>query len=213
MRVDIKNLTKKFAQKSILNQEAYTFKSGNIYGIIGPNGVGKTTLLRILSGIDKQFDGDILYNNNTIDSKLQKSITLLSQNPYMLNRTVFENIVYPLKVRKTSKVVDDSLMNEKVKEVLSLLKIESLANQNALLLSTGETQKVALARALVFEPKLLLLDEPTANIDPESMIVIEEVLQKYNEKHRCTIIAVTHNIEQASRFCTEVVKMTNGELV
>jgi tungstate transport system ATP-binding protein len=212
MRVELKNLNKKYAKKQILNLDAYTFESGKIYGIIGPNGAGKTTLLRMISGLDKSYEGSIVYNYDSLHEEIQKYVTLLSQHPYMMNRTVFDNIIYPLKVRKSTKESSTILMQKKVVDIMSLLKIESLASQNALQLSTGETQKVALARALVFEPKLLLLDEPTANIDPESMLVIEDVLKRYNKEHLCTIIAVTHNIEQASRFCTDVVKMSDGGL-
>ena len=208
MKIDIIKLQKRYADKLIFNIDAFSFESGLIHGIIGANGTGKTTLLRILSGVEPNFQGDVLYDEKQMDNTQQKNITFLSQSPYMMNRTVFENIAYPLKIRKIPKVV----IAEKTEALMKLMKVSDLAQRNATSLSTGETQKVALARALIIEPKLLLLDEPTANIDPDSMLIIEEVLQKYNAQTECTIISVTHNVEQAKRFCQKIIKMADGDV-
>lgn len=206
MRIDIQKVQKSYADKQIFSIDAFSFERGLIHGIIGANGTGKTTLLRILSGVEPHYQGDVLYDKKRMTHTLQKNITFLSQSPYMMNRTVFENIAYPLKIRKIPKAV----ITEKADAVMTLMKINDLAHRNATSLSTGETQKVALARALIIEPKLLLLDEPTANIDPESMLIIEDVLQKYNTQTKCTIISVTHNVEQAKRFCHRIIKMAEG---
>jgi ABC-type sugar transport systems, ATPase components len=208
MRIDIKKLRKNFADKQIFSIDAFSFESGLIHGIIGANGTGKTTLLRILSGVEPHYQGDVFYDEKRLEIALQKNITFLSQSPYMMNRTVLENIAYPLKIRKIPK----SVISDKAEEAMKLMKVKDLSHRNATSLSTGETQKVALARALIIEPKLLLLDEPTANIDPESMLIIEEVLQKYNELTECTIISVTHNVEQAKRFCQKIIKMADGDV-
>lgn len=208
MRIDINKLQKNYVGKQIFSIDTFSFESGLIHGIIGANGTGKTTLLRILSGIEPHYQGDVFYDMKQMESKLQKNITFLSQSPYMMNRTVLENIAYPLKIRGVSKTT----LLEKVETAMKIMQVSSLAQRNATSLSTGETQKVALARALIIEPKLLLLDEPTANIDPESMLIIEDVLQKYNAQTKCTIISVTHNVEQAKRFCHKIIKMADGNV-
>ena len=136
-------------------------------------------------------------------------MTLIFQKPFLFRTSVFDNIAYPLKIRGEKPEV----IEEKVKKLLVDLGLEDLRDQPGKTLSGGESQKVALARALVFEPELLLLDEPTANIDPQSIMVMERVLRDFYEKNHPTIIMVTHNIQQAKRLSKEVFFIDEGSLI
>ena len=128
--------------------------------------------------------------------------------PYLLRATVFQNIAYPLKIRGEDK---DSI-DIKVNRMLESMGLNLQKHQKSWTLSGGEMQKVALARALVFKPSLLILDEPTANIDPSSIAVMEKIIKKINEEEKTTIIIVTHNLQQAKRICKEVVFMHKGKI-
>lgn len=209
MKIKLQFLNKNFNNKTILSIRNYEFESGKIYGIIGPNGGGKTTLLRIIGGLDKNFFGEILYDDFEYNKDFEKMITYLSQNPYMLNRTVYENIAYPLKIRKCSK---EEIKN-KVNKMLDRLNIQELSEKKAVKLSAGEKQKVSLARGLVFNPKLILLDEPTANIDPNTVELIENILIDYQRLTKATILIVTHNLSQALRACNNIVILKNNDLL
>jgi tungstate transport system ATP-binding protein len=208
MEIIIKNLTKVYGERTVLNIESLKFDSNRFYGIIGPNGAGKSTLLRMISGLEHNTEGEILYNRSLLNEKLLKYITYMSQRHYLMRTTVFHNIAYPLKLRKHPK----KLIEGKVNDIMSELQLNDLRDQLATNLSGGESQKVALARALIFEPQLLLLDEPTANIDPNSMELIEKMILKRHKDNIGTTIMVTHNMEQARRLCDEIIIINQGKL-
>lgn len=208
MEISIKGLSKVYGERTVLNIESLLFESNKLYGIIGPNGAGKSTLLRIISGIEQNTFGEIYYNRCILNEQISKLITFMSQRHYLLKTSVFNNIAYPLKIRKQSKKTIES----KVNEIMMELQLFDLRDQLATSLSGGEAQKVALARALIFEPQLLLLDEPTANIDPNSMKLIEKVILKRNNEKKGTTIMITHNMSQARRLCDEVIFMNKGEI-
>ncbi|TCQ08077.1 tungstate transport system ATP-binding protein [Serpentinicella alkaliphila] len=209
MKIQLNQVNKNYGKEDIFSINEFEFKTNIINGIIGDNGSGKTTLLRMLSGLDRSYNGDILYNGRLYADSLIKDITYISQKPYMLKRSVFENLAYPLKIRGYSK---DSIEG-KVKTFLKKFGIEQLRNREAEVLSAGERQKVALARGIIFEPKLLLLDEPTANIDPETVEFLEEILMEYQQGTEVNIILVTHNINQAMRVCKQVSLLKDRNLV
>jgi len=206
MDLTLKNLKKTYGNKTVLNINDFNLEKGKIYGIIGPNGSGKSTLLKIIAGLDSEYSGKVYYNKKLLNNDIMKWITYANQHPYLLRRSVFDNIAYPLKIRNSNK----NEINVKTNELLNEFQIENLQNQKATSLSGGESQKVALARALIFSPKLLLLDEPTANIDPSSMKIIEKNIIKRNREMGTTIIIVTHNIAQAKRICEKTIFMKDG---
>lgn len=200
MKVDLKEITKYFNRKLIFENLNQTFEAGKINGFIGPNGGGKTTLLRIIANLDHEFRGSITYGNEMKYENIRSEMTYLSQVPYMIEGTVEDNIAYPLKLRKYSKEDIKARMQPLVEELC----LNDLINQRAKTLSSGEKQKVSLARALIFKPQLILLDEPTANIDPKTVEIIESVLKKDHKKRKTTLIMVTHNLQQAFRMCDKV---------
>lgn len=208
MEVIIKDIKKQFGNKVALDIKELNIKQGQITGLIGPNGAGKSTLLRIIAGLDKDFSGYIKYNDQGLSDEIYKKMTLVTQKPYLFKRTVYENISYPLKIRK----MDKKNIRILTEEIMTKLEISKLRNKKAHLLSGGESQKVSLARALVFEPRLLLLDEPTSNIDPESIKIMEREILRFNRHKKITIIIVTHNLEQAKRLCDKTIYMEKGKV-
>lgn len=209
MDITIENLKKVYRDKVVLNIESLSLEKGKIYGVIGPNGAGKSTMLRIIAGLEDATSGSVFYNNNQLKDSTIKNLTFMSQRPYLLRASVFNNIAYPLKVRKYKKEIID----KKVVDIVKEFNIFDLRHQLATTLSGGESQKVALARALVFEPKLLLLDEPTANIDPNSIELIEKQIIKRNKEKNMTTIIITHNMGQARRLCDEMIFMKEGRII
>ncbi|PKM51937.1 MAG: ABC transporter [Firmicutes bacterium HGW-Firmicutes-7] len=208
MEININGLMKDYGERTVLNIESLLFESNKLYGIIGPNGAGKSTLLRIISGLEQSTKGEILYNGCVLNKPILKHITFMSQRHYLLKTTVFNNIAYPLTLRKYHKKIIENMVDE----IMMDLQLFELKDQLAISLSGGEAQKVALARALIFEPQLLLLDEPTANIDPNSIKLIEKLILKRNKEKKGTTLMITHNMEQARRLCDEVVFIENGKL-
>lgn len=209
MDINITNLIKKYHDKAIVDIENTQFASGTIYGITGDNGAGKTTLLKIIAGLEHYDSGEILYSGVPLEQRMMKKITYLSQTPYLMRTSVYENIVYPLKIRN----VDPMIIQKKVTDIMDELQISELKNQLATQLSGGESQKVALARALVFDPEVLLLDEPTASIDPATIEMIEEAITKRNIRQKMTVIMISHNMDQVKRMCHEIVYMKKGKKI
>lgn len=209
MNIFIENLVKEYGGKQVLNIEGLHIKRGSLCGIIGMNGAGKTTLIRIIAGLEKQDSGFVYYGHKPKCEPPFEIMTLVFQKPYLLKTTVEKNISYPLRLRKW----EESEINARVRELISEMGLENQQKQKAWQLSGGETQKVALARALSFRPKLLLLDEPTANIDPASMAVIEKMLKKIREENNTTVVIITHNLLQAKRLCSDMIFMHKGRVV
>lgn len=203
MEIKIENLEKYYGERKILDIKNLTIEKSRITGITGPNGCGKTTLLNIVAGLDKAYRGEITYNGVKLNRQIIDNMTIVFQKPYLFKRSVYDNISYPLKVRGKSK----EEAKELVLNIIKNLEIEGLMNKKAHLLSGGESQKVALARALIFKPQLLLLDEPTSNIDPDSIEVLEREILRFNKEMEGTVIIVTHNIEQCKRLAHRIIEM------
>ena len=209
MNIQVTNLIKKYQDKTVVDMNSIGFLSGNIYGVTGDNGAGKTTLLKILAGLENHDSGSIVYNDQPLGPSLMKKITYLSQTPYLMRSSVYENIIYPLKIRN----VDAKIIEKKAFEIMEELQVTELRDQLATQLSGGESQKAALARALVFDPEVLLLDEPTASIDPATIEIIEEAIKKRNKLQNMTIIMISHNIDQVKRMCDEIIYMKKGKRI
>jgi tungstate transport system ATP-binding protein len=209
MRIEIDSLTKKYNDKAVLDIPEMEFQEGRLWGILGPNGSGKTTLVRIVAGILNPSSGNVLYRGDSYNDNIKMDMTLVFQRPYLIRSTVFENIAYPLRIRD----IEEKEISHRVDELIDSFKIQSIRDQKAWTLSGGEAQKVALARALVFKPKILILDEPTSNIDPESIMLLEERILDYYQREKPTILMVTHNIQQAKRLCNRIAFMNEGRII
>lgn len=209
MNIKIESVKKKFLDKTVLDIDYLEIESGKITAITGPNGSGKTTLMNIIGGMDKDYQGNITYNDKMLNKQIVENMTYVFQKPYLFRRSVSENIIYPLKIRNYDKIKSREL----VKKIIIDLKIEDLIELKAHKLSGGESQKVALARALVFSPNILLLDEPTSSIDPEYINTMESVISKFHKQTKGTIVIVTHNIEQSIRLCHNIISLDSGKVV
>lgn len=206
MQIEIEHLKKVYHAKTVLSLESLSFESGKIHGILGPNGSGKTTFMKSVAGLLLPTSGNIFYNHQPANESVLKQLTYASHTPYLFARSVYDNIAYPLKIRKKSKTTIEPIVNALLEE----FKMTDLSRQNAKKLSGGESQKTALARALSFDPDTLLLDEPTANIDPQSLKLIETALIKRNREKKLTIIIITHNLRQAYRLCDTLTFFNEG---
>jgi len=193
--IKLNNITKRFGHKTVLNVKNLEIKKACITGIIGPNGSGKTTLLKIIAGVLKASSGEV--ELNYMDKASEMSVTYVPQDPYLFNMTTLENIIYPLRIRK----VDNQEAISRGMEYINLFNLQEVKDQNGQTLSSGEKQKTSLARALIFQPEILLLDEPLSNIDEKSSRFISDYLIKYQREHASTIIYVSHDGEQVERLC------------
>lgn len=207
MELRFENLKKQYEGRIVLNLKEAVIKTGSRTGIIGPNGAGKSTLINLAAGLETAAEGKIYYDGK--QEIPRKDMTLVFQTPYLISSTVEKNIAYPLKLRGWK----EEQIEARVKELCAELNLNAFRKKKAWKLSGGETQKVALARALSFHPKLLLLDEPTANIDPATTGEIEKILLKINKKEKTTILLITHNLAQARRLCDRCLFLKGGELI
>lgn len=207
MDVRFENLKKSYDGKTVLDIEQGMIRKGRRTAVIGPNGAGKSTFIKIIAGIEKADQGHIWYGNEMQFPK--KDVTLVFQKPYLLSTTVEKNIAYPMKLRGW----DANAIEQRITELTEALNLTQFRKTKAWKLSGGETQKVALARALVFKPKLLLLDEPTANIDPVTTGEIEQLLMRIGETQETSIVLITHNLAQAKRTCDDVIMFHGGNLI
>ena len=210
----IKNLLKKYPGFELRVDDLLLFK-GEVFCLLGPSGAGKTTLLRLLNFLEEADEGEIIFegrsyfpnNNNTRPLEMMRKITTVFQRPALLKDSVWNNIIYPLKIRKRQ------VNKQEIMPVVEELGISHLLRQNSRTLSGGEAQRVAMARALVFKPQVLLLDEPTANLDPGNIKIIEQMVTKYAAQEKPTVVWITHNHFQAKRVGDRVCLLEGGHLV
>lgn len=186
--------------------------SAEVLGLLGPTGAGKTTLLRLLAGLIHADHGDLYFDSQPFiayDLALttRRRMTLIHQRPLLLDGTVRFNVDYGLRLRASQDRAD------KVDAMLDRLGLSKIAQQSALTLSGGQIQLVALARALVIEPDVLLLDEPTAHLDPAHVSLVEETIRQVGQERRMTIVWATHNLFQARRVAGRTALLLNGQLV
>lgn len=189
-----------------------TLAPGSICALLGPTGSGKSTLLRLLSSLEPVTDGTItwngtLYGQHPLPIEVLRTLACVPQRPVLLSGTVLENVALGLNFRglKTA--------GNRAAEMLSTLGLGELGRQSARTLSGGQIQLVALARSLVLEPDLLLLDEPTANLDPASVALAEEAIARLHSRTGCTIVWITHNLPQARRRCDRAAFLLQGSLI
>ena len=211
----MENLTKTFAGKDVLKDINIEIRRGEIFALIGPSGAGKTTFLRILNLFEKPTNGTFEFDGQTANgtllekNRIRQRMSLLFQTPAVFDLSVFDNVAYGLKVRG----FDKSTIVKKVDEALDIVGLSGMQTQNALTLSGGEAQRMAFARAIVYEPEVLLLDEPTANLDPSNVAKMEELIRHMRDERGTTIVIATHNIPQVKRIADRVGVLLDGELI
>jgi tungstate transport system ATP-binding protein len=190
-------------------------KHGEVFVIIGPTGSGKTTLLRLVGLLDKPTAGEIFFGGQEVtDSEssrleMRRRMAMVFQKPAVFDASVHANVAYGLKVRKEERAIRRS----KVATALETVGLSGYERRNARTLSGGETQRVALARAMVIEPELLLLDEPTANLDPVSTSTVEKLISHVIQRLDTTVIMTTHDMLQGQRLATRMGVLMAGEMI
>jgi tungstate transport system ATP-binding protein len=208
--LEFRDITKSYNGSRVLAISHLVIKQGGVYGIMGPNGAGKTTLLSIVALLLPPTSGTMYWegaNIATVDrNQLRKKITLITQNPYLFHTTVGRNVAYGLKMRGIKR----EQRRERVKACLDLVGLPGFAKRMVRELSGGEAQRVAIARALALDPQVLLLDEPTANVDRHGVEQIEIILRELNEKLGITIVVATHDVNQVHRLSDEVIYLFDG---
>ncbi|GAB4113024.1 MAG: ABC transporter ATP-binding protein [Candidatus Caldatribacteriota bacterium] len=214
--VEIKGIQKIYNKKVVLDIDYLSFQEGKIYALVGPNGSGKTTLLNILNLLIKPDQGKIFYFNQEVSwarkeqrIKLRRQMTLVEQSPYLFNTTVWNNLAFGLQARKLSYPIQ----KERINRILNLVDLSNFQYRKVNQLSGGEMKRVALARALVLEPRLLLLDEPTASLDQRYIDILERVIKRVNQENKTTVLITTHDLSRAYRLAQEVVSLLEGKVI
>lgn len=209
----IRNLTKIYSSKKVLDIEELDLEEEKITGIIGPSGAGKSTLLYILNGLEKATSGRIVFDKKELksewDIETRRQMSMVFQKPTVFNTSVYENMACSLKLRGVSKTET----KDKVLELAKLVGLEDKLGQKAVTLSGGEAQRLSLARAIIYRPKVLLLDEPTTNLDPANVAMIEKLILYIKIEYKTSIVIVTHNMFQAKRLSDNVVFLLNGNVI
>ena len=214
MIFNISDLTKRYGDRTILDIPELGLKKGAIYGLQGPNGAGKTTLLNILAFLEHPNTGSVLYKSKPVQfvepylQQLRKEVVLVDQLPLLFTTTVFKNLEFGLKIRGLEK-------EERKRRILKGLDMVGMGNfihAPAHQLSGGETQRVALAARLVLKPEILLLDEPTANVDAASAQQIKEAALMARREWNTTLIIASHDRDWLYDVCDQVLHLFRGRL-
>lgn len=209
---DLQTIQKKYGGTIALSLPTLEIATEEVLCLLGPTGAGKSTLLRLLAGVEKPAMGQIHFRGKRWpeDQELadRRRVTMVFQRPRLLTGTVRWNIEQGLRLRHGQR-----FPSETVDRIMARLGLTPLAKQSAHGLSGGQAQLVAMARALVLEPDVLLLDEPTANLDPAHVALVEQILSEEHQRRELTIVWATHHLFQARRVAQRAALLLNGELV
>jgi tungstate transport system ATP-binding protein len=209
----LRNLQKFYGGRQVLDIQALEIYRGEALALVGPSGAGKSTLLRLLNFLEPpdrgsiEFEGMEYAQGKEMPLEMRRRVTMVFQRPILLDRTVWENVAFGLRLRGQGDAAHP------VRQAIEQVGLGELARQRARTLSGGEAQRVALARAMVLRPDVLLLDEPTANLDPYNVGLIEGIARRMNREQGITLVLVTHNIFQARRLAQRVGLMMDGKII
>ena len=206
-------VSKEYRGRRVLQVENLKIERGEVFALVGPSGAGKSTLLRLLNFLEPPTRGRIRFLDVEFSASQpmplphRRRVTTVFQRPILLNRSVQANVSYGLGLRGRRN------SSAEIEKALEQVGLQHLIRQRARTLSGGEAQRVALARAIVLQPDVLLLDEPTANLDPYNVGLIEEIVTNLNREQGTTLVLVTHNVFQARRLAQRVALMLEGRLI
>lgn len=213
--VESVNLGQEYEGRYALRNTTLKIDAGEVFALIGPTGAGKTTLLRLLGLLELPASGQIYFDGIDVTHSrrhrldARRRMSFVQQKPIVFSMSVYDNVTCGLKWRHEKKGV----IRSKVESALESVGMVEYKNRSAKTLSGGETQRVAIARALVTEPEVLLLDEPTANLDPASISRIEEILAHIIHERRTTVVMATHDMFQGQRLAGRIGVLVNGEML
>ena len=213
MTIEIKNLNKQYNNFSAVNDFNFKINKGSIVGLLGPNGCGKTTTIGMILGLIKPTSGNVFINGTNIENENNRTAILEKVNfisPYVelpKKLTVKEN----LKVYGTMYGVNN--LQDKISDLMKHLNLLEFEKRKTGELSSGQKNRVSLAKALINDPEILLLDEPTASLDPDVGDYIRTYIENFASKKGTTILLASHNMNEVERLCNEVMMMKKGEII
>jgi|TARA_B110000211_G_scaffold192839_1_gene220293 ABC-2 type transport system ATP-binding protein len=212
MKLEIRNLVKKFNSIIAVNNISFEIEKNKTLGLLGPNGCGKTTSIGMMLGLITPTSGQIFINEIRLEPK--NRIELLSlmnfASPYVelpKKLTVKQNLEIYARLYGVKKI------SERILEMTEDLNLKDFLNKKTGELSSGQKNRVSLAKSLINKPKLLFLDEPTASLDPDVGDFVREYLEKYKKKNELTMLLASHNMKEVERLCDSVIMMKQGEIV
>ena len=209
--VEVKNIKKKYGKNEAVKGISFNIKEDEILGLLGPNGSGKTTTIGMLLGLLKPTSGEILINGQKLEGnriEILEQINFIS--PYIelpKKLTVKQNLTVYGKLYKINNI------NERIEFLSEKLRLEDLLNSITGELSSGQKNRVSLAKALINEPKVLLLDEPTASLDPEVGDFVRSFLEDYKKEKKISILLASHNMNEVTRLCKSILMMKDGIII
>src|SRR5450830_899830 len=210
--IEVKNIVKKYGGFTAVDNVSFEIREGDFFSLLGPSGCGKTTTLRMIGGFIESDSGDIFINGQSMKNipHNKRSTSLVFQNlalfPHM---DVKENIIYGLKKRRTP----GKIIEEKLSKILKIVNLEGLGKRRISELSGGQQQRVALARSLIIEPQILLLDEPLANLDKKLRVSMQFELKEIQRMTGTTFLYVTHDQGEALAMSNTIAVMNNGKII
>ncbi len=209
--VEVKNIKKNYGKNEAVKGISFNIKEDEILGLLGPNGSGKTTTIGMLLGLLKPTSGEIFINGQKLDGnriEILEQINFIS--PYIelpKKLTVKQNLTVYGKLYKINNI------NERIEFLSEKLRLEGLLNSITGELSSGQKNRVSLAKALINEPKVLLLDEPTASLDPEVGDFVRSFLEDYKKEKKISILLASHNMNEVTRLCKSILMMKDGVII
>lgn len=209
--IEVKNVTKKYGKTVAIDNISFTINEGEIIGLLGPNGAGKSTTMNMLTGFIEQTEGEIIidgYNMLKKPKKAKREIGYMPEGvPLYTDLTVKEFVTYMAQIKN----VDRKLRKEKVEKIIEQTGLKDVENKLTRNLSRGYKQRVSMAGALVGEPKILILDEPTVGLDPKQITEIRNLIKELGKTH--TIIISSHILSEISQICSKVIIINKGKIV
>ena len=212
MKLEVKNLIKKFKSTVAVNNISFEIKKNTTLGLLGPNGCGKTTSIGMMLSLIKPTSGKVFIDGIALESK--NRINLLSlmnfASPYIelpKKLTVKQNLQIYARLYGVKKISD------RISEMVEDLNLKDFLNKKTGELSSGQKNRVSLAKSLINKPKLLFLDEPTASLDPDIGDFVREYIEKYKKNNELTMLLASHNMKEVERLCDSIVMMKRGEIV
>ena len=213
MSIEIKNLNKKYNNVEAVRNINFKINKGSIVGLLGPNGCGKTTTIGMILGLIKPTSGSVFVNEKNIEKENNRTEILEKVNfisPYVelpKKLTIEENLkVY-------GKMYGVNNLQKKISDLMDELNLREFKKRKTGELSSGQKNRVSLAKALINDPEILLLDEPTASLDPDVGDYIRTYIENFASKRGTTILLASHNMNEVERLCNEVMMMKNGKII
>jgi tungstate transport system ATP-binding protein len=213
--IEFDHVVMNFGEKEVLKDTSFSIKNGEIFTFIGPSGSGKTTIIRLIDMLERPTSGNIYIDGTEVSSlkdrdriPLRRKMSMVFQKPSPLRGTVFDNVAIGLLFRNVGK----EEIQTRVPEALELVGLKGYEERKAGTLSGGEMQRVAIARAISTKPDILLLDEPTANLDPASTEKIESLVSALKERFGITVVLSTHDMVQGQRLADRIAVVIDGRI-